>query len=87
MRKISLSPDTNFGNNEKDGAGNKKECITEIKDENGCGCCSGPDLSFLKTTSSKSTNSKAEQSILEEQEKEMERKGKRKKKGQNSHID
>ena len=78
MKKISLSSDRNLGNNEEDGVGNKKECITEIKDENGCGCCSGPDLSFLKIPSAQSTNSLAEQSVLEEQEKEMERKGKKK---------
>ena len=60
MKKISLSPDTNLGNNEKDGIGNRKECLNETKDEDGCGCCSGPDLSFLKTQSDQSTNSKAE---------------------------
>ncbi len=78
MKKISLSSDTNFGNNEKDGIGNKKECLNEIKEEDGCGCCSGPDLSFLKTPSAQSTNSLAEQSVLEEQEKEREIKEKRK---------
>ena len=78
MKKIDLSPDTNFGNNEKDGIGNKKECLNEMKGEDGCGCCSGPDLSFLKTQSAQSTNSKAEQLVLEEQEKEMERKEKKK---------
>ncbi len=78
MKKIDLFPDTNFGNNEKDGIGNKKECLNEIKGEDGCGCCSGPDLSFLKTPSSQSTNSKVEQLVLEEQEKERERKEKKK---------
>jgi len=78
MKKISLSPDSNFGNNEKDGIGNKKECLNEIKEEDGCGCCSGPDLTFLKTLPTQPTNSKAEQSVLEEQEKERERKEKKK---------
>jgi Cu+-exporting ATPase len=78
MKKIDLSPDTNFGNNEKDSIGTGKECLNEIKEEDGCGCCSGPDLSFLKTPSSQSTNSKAEQLVLEGQEKERERKEKRK---------
>jgi Cu+-exporting ATPase len=78
MKKIDLFPDTNFGNNEKDGIGNRKECLNEIKEEDGCGCCSGPDLSFLKTPSSQSTNSKAEQLFLEEQEKDREKKEKKK---------
>ncbi len=78
MKKIDILSDTNFGNNEKGGIGNKKECLNEIREEDGCGCCSGPDLSFLKTQSAQSTNSKAEQSVLEEQEKERERRAKKK---------
>ena len=78
MKKINLSSDSNFGINDKDGIGNKKECVNEIKEEDGCGCCSGPDLSFLKIPSSQSTNPKTVQLFLEEQEKDRERKEKKK---------
>ncbi|MEJ7641307.1 MAG: hypothetical protein WKF36_03825 [Candidatus Nitrosocosmicus sp.] len=78
MKKISLSSGNNLGNNEKDGMGNKKECLNEIKEEDGCGCCSGPDLSFLKTSPTQPTNSKVELSVLDEQEKERDRKEKKK---------
>jgi len=80
MRKISLSPDRNLGNNGKDDYGENKNngCLSEINKEDGCGCCSAPDLSFLKSPSAQSTNSLAEQSVLEEQEKESERRAKKK---------
>ncbi|MEJ7641925.1 MAG: hypothetical protein WKF36_06985, partial [Candidatus Nitrosocosmicus sp.] len=79
MKKISLSTDTNLGNNEKDDdLGNKNGCLSKINEDDGCGCCSAPDLSFLNTPSAQSTNSLAEQSVLEEQEKEREKRAKKK---------
>ena len=80
MRKISLTPDRNLGNNEKDDYGDNTDngCLSEIYKEDGCGCCSAPDLSFLKFSPAQSTNSLAEQSVLEGQEKESERRVKKK---------
>lgn len=79
MKKISLSTDNNLGNNGKDNDfGNKNGCLSKTNEDDGCGCCSAPDLSFLKSPSAQSTNSLAEQPVLEEQEIEREKRAKKK---------